>query len=85
MYTDNKISEGLILYKNGDKYFGKVQNGVRHGEGVMYPKKRNVQGVWKHYQKFIEHIYGPYKFHGVWQNDVQSPLIEKFHFKKLRI
>ena len=31
-----KITEGVINYKNGEKYEGHIKNGLRDGQGIYY-------------------------------------------------
>ena len=41
-----------IVYENGDKYVGEVQNGKRHGKGTMtYADGTQYYGSWKNDNK----------------------------------
>ena len=43
MSTQVEAAQNLtIVYENGDKYVGEVQNGKRHGKGTLYYSNGNT-------------------------------------------
>ena len=55
--TKTDISKEII-YDNGDKYIGDIENELKHGQGIIYyNEKNNEQRI---------------KYEGTWKNDKQN-------------
>jgi len=59
-YTDNTRTHGTIIYPDGRKYSGGIEDGLCNGYGILYDQQRIAyQGEWKYNQM---NGYGNYLF-----------------------
>ena len=43
----NSAKDAEMIYKNGDRYSGEIQQGMRHGFGICHFTDKNVyEGQW---------------------------------------
>ena len=54
--TELKDISKEIIYDNGDKYIGDIENELKHGQGIIYYNEKNneqrkkYEGTWKNNQ-----------------------------------
>ncbi len=73
IYENKNKNRGIIYYKNGDRYEGKIKDGVKEGEGIYY--YRNGERYKRKFKNDKKDGYGKYfynngdRYEGDWKED----------------